>query len=291
MSALEPLIILGAPRCGTNMLRDSLLMHKPYVSWPCDEINYIWRYGNSSYPTDELPVSALTPKIISYIHRQFKTAYTKASCQDTDSPADSPRILVEKTCANTLRTNFVRKVFPNAKYLIIKRDPYDAIVSTRSQYMASLRPLYLLKKARFVPISDLPYYSLKYFRSRFSRLFALDRSLPSWGPLFDNYQALRASSSLLEFCAHQHRRCVDGIQRFVRTTHPSLFAVITYEDFVSDPVSNLSSAIDHLGLPPFGSISPSLKTFIHQDSIGKAHQILTLKQKRTIANILSASST
>ena len=67
----QPLIIIGAPRSGTNMLRD-LLTELPGVgTWPCDEINYIWRHGNVQYPSDEFIPHMATPRIRKYIRKQF----------------------------------------------------------------------------------------------------------------------------------------------------------------------------------------------------------------------------
>ena len=53
MSNHKPIIIIGAPRSGTNMLRDVLCNLDGVGSWPCDEINYIWRHGNVKNPSDE----------------------------------------------------------------------------------------------------------------------------------------------------------------------------------------------------------------------------------------------
>ena len=46
---LKTVIILGAPRSGTNMLRDILCQHPFLNTWNCDEINPIWKYNNYSY--------------------------------------------------------------------------------------------------------------------------------------------------------------------------------------------------------------------------------------------------
>ena len=58
-----PVIIIGSGRSGTNMLRDIITSIDGFETWDCDEINPIWRYGNRDYPTDEIPISKLTPKI------------------------------------------------------------------------------------------------------------------------------------------------------------------------------------------------------------------------------------
>ena len=66
-----PLVIIGAARSGTNMLRDLLSSLEPFATWPCDEINYIWRHGNREFETEEF-----TPETVSYTHLTLPTIYS-----------------------------------------------------------------------------------------------------------------------------------------------------------------------------------------------------------------------
>ena len=54
MNQDHDIIIIGAPRSGTNMLRDVLTALPGFETWPCDEINLAWRHGNRALPSDEL---------------------------------------------------------------------------------------------------------------------------------------------------------------------------------------------------------------------------------------------
>ncbi|MCO6439705.1 MAG: hypothetical protein J5I81_01195 [Nitrococcus mobilis] len=89
----EAVIIIGGPRSGTNMLRDVLTQIPGVASWPCDEINYIWRHGNVRYSSDEFMPAMATPAIRCYICRQFAWVGRRYDAQT----------VVEKTCANSLR--------------------------------------------------------------------------------------------------------------------------------------------------------------------------------------------
>src|SRR5690606_6118161 len=153
---VQKLIIIGALRSGTNMLRDVLTSFDGVETWPCDEINYIWRYGNARYPSDEIPVSAVRPRVKTYIRQQFDKLAEKTSAQ----------IIVEKTCANSLRVPFVDEIMENAKYIFIVRDGMDSVGSAKLRWTANLDLSYVLQKARFIPILDIPYYALKYARNR-----------------------------------------------------------------------------------------------------------------------------
>ena len=67
----NPIFIIGAPRSGTNILRDTLSSLKNVGTWDCDEIPYIWRYGNRSFETDSFTKNMTNLKISTYINRQF----------------------------------------------------------------------------------------------------------------------------------------------------------------------------------------------------------------------------
>src|SRR5690348_6184670 len=108
----QNVVIVGAPRSGTNILRDVLTSFDDVGSWSCDEINYIWRHGNLRYPSDEIPSDRATPAVAAYIQREF----------DGIRQAKRVRVVVEKTCANSLRVPFVARVLPEAKYVFIYRD-------------------------------------------------------------------------------------------------------------------------------------------------------------------------
>ena len=167
----DKLIIVGAPRSGTNMLRDMLAKLPGVGTWPCDEINYIWRHGNVRYLSDVFSPDMATPRVVSYIQRQF----------DDFAGKNSLRVLVEKTCANSLRIGFVDKVVPDAKYIFIVRDGLDAVGSAMIRWRAELDFVYLLKKARYVPLSDLPYYAFRYFWNRVYRVVSVEADGERYG--------------------------------------------------------------------------------------------------------------
>ena len=145
-------VIVGAPRSGTNMLRDVLTSLPGVATWPCDEINLVWRHGNRSEPSDELTAQQARPAVAAYVRGQFEKV--RGRC-------DSP-VVVEKTCATSLRVEFTRAVLPDAKYLFITRDGIDAAASSMDRWHAPFDLRYTAAKARFVPPSDLPYYGARF---------------------------------------------------------------------------------------------------------------------------------
>ena len=78
---MNPIFIIGAPRSGTNILRDTLTSNKKFVTWDCDEINYIWRYNSIFKKSDELKVKNITLKKRNYIRSRFKNIISKAKAK------------------------------------------------------------------------------------------------------------------------------------------------------------------------------------------------------------------
>lgn len=260
----HPIVIIGAPRSGTNMLRDVLVKIDGVATWPCDEINYIWRHGNVRYPSDELPIEAAGVSVRSYICAQF----------DWVARRYHAHTVVEKTCANSLRVPFVDAVIPNARYLFIRRDGLDAVGSAMKRWNAKLDFPYLMRKARFVPLSDLPYYSGRYLWNRLYRSFSRKERLAFWGPQLDGMDELLNKHSLDEVCALQWQACVDKAAEAFARMPKDRWLEISYEDFVSAPESELARIMAFLEIHvPSGQIEQAVSR-VRVDSVGKGRAAL-----------------
>jgi hypothetical protein len=258
----EPVIIIGAPRSGTNMLRDIMVMIPGVGTWPCDEINYIWRHGNVGYPSDEFTPEMATPKVQAYIRRKFDKL---ATSRDLDT-------VVEKTCANSLRVGFVARVVPGAKYVFIVRDGMDVIGSALERWHASLDMPYILRKARYVPLNDLPYYATRYLMNHVHRFFSRQKRLAFWGPAIDNIEELTKRHSLSEICALQWKSCVDNAERDFRAIPDEYIHRVKYEEFVSDPVSEFERLAAFVGKEVPDSVYEYLRTNVRSNSVGKGRK-------------------
>lgn len=274
---VKKIIIVGAPRSGTNMLRDILCAFNGVGTWPCDEINYIWRHGNIKETTDEFDTGYVRPEVKRFIRKEF----------DKFAKKEKLDFLVEKTCANSLRVSFVEGIVPEAKYIFIVRDGVDAVGSATLRWKAKLDIPYILKKVRYVPISDLPYYAIRYLSSRVYRLFSKEGRLSFWGPKFKGLDQALTQHSLVEVCALQWRRCVDlSEEEFVKMPEGRVIRV-SYEAFVSQPVKELTRILDELNIEHDESSVKKAVSGVTDRSIGKGRKALNEQQLTEVEKLVA----
>jgi len=275
----QPVVIIGAPRSGTNMLRDVLTSFEGICTWPCDEINYIWRHGNTRYPSDEIPSKKVTPAIKNYIQQRFADIRMEYNAD----------VVIEKTCANSLRVPFVDTVLPNAKYIFIYRDGIDATGSAKERWTAELDIPYILEKVRFVPKTDLIYYGLRYFWARIFRFISRERRLAFWGPALDDMQAILRKHTLNEVCALQWQHCVDKSEEaFVAMPADKVFR-ISYEEFVKQPVQELTCILEFMGKEIETDKIASAVEGVSSRNIGKGRKALGDQEVENLESLVGES--
>jgi hypothetical protein len=274
----EKLVIIGAPRSGTNMLRDLICTLPGAGTWPCDEINFIWRHGNVRYPSDVFPDELATDRVRQYVRGRF------------DSVAGSNRldIVVEKTCANSLRVGFVDRIVPDARYIFLVRHGMDAVVSAAQRWRSKLDLLYTLKKARFVPLGDVPRYAALFAANRLFRLYSRDRRVAHWGPHLDNMQELLSRFSLEEVCALQWRECVERAAGALANVGEDRVLRARYESVVDDPREFLAQVADFLGIAE-RSGEASRYEWISPGRIGAGRDSLAPDARTAVGRIIAGT--
>ena len=262
----KPVIIIGAGRSGTNMLRDVLTQVSTIHTWPCDEINYIWRYGNRSFVTDEFSADMATDKVRDYIRMQFQSLANTLPMHDDSNE----HVVLEKTCANSLRVEFVDVVLPEARYIYLVRDGRDVVASAMKRWKAPLDIPYLAAKAKYVPKSDLPYYASHYLLNRVQKIYNPEARLGIWGPKFEGWQNTVANHDLATVCATQWARCVELSNQAFSGIAGHRVHKLRYEDFVQNPMAHTRAITDFLQLDADKKIISEACAAISTASIGKA---------------------
>jgi len=275
----QPVFIIGAPRSGTNILRDCLSASNAIATWPCDEINYIWKYGNARYPTDQIKTSQLTPKIEKYIRNAFDQLATQTQS----------RFVLEKTCANCLRVDYLNKIFPSAQYIYIYRDGVDCTASAIKRWKAEFDLSYTLKKVKYVPLGDLPYYFYKFLKNRIFKLFSKEKRLAYWGPNFDGMQELLQKHDSAIISAHQWQKSNSLALDSFSKIDPAKIHRINYTQLAENPQKVIEDINDFLRLKPeeTETILKYAKDNIRRSSVGKGYQELSPDQVTQIKDLLS----
>ena len=240
-------IIVGAPRSGTNMLRDVLTSLDGFATWPCDEINLMWKHGNLDVPHDELTPEHARPDVVKYLRKQFQKIGRKYGAHT----------VVEKTCATSLRLGFASTVFPDAKFIFIRRDGVDAAPSAMKRWNAPFDAKYTLKKVRWVPRRDLPRHFADFASKKLAQRRARETGRDDadlkvstwWGPRPADFRNIQRDHSLDEVSTMQWKRCVDRTMEDLPGIPAKQVLEVVYEDFVQDPVPELLRILEFLGHP------------------------------------------
>lgn len=244
-----PILIIAAGRSGTKLLRGILASHPAVAAFP-REINYIWRHGNARWPTDELTPAHARPEVIRTIRGRFEAFGHRHRAER----------VVEKTCANSLRIEFVRACLPEAHIVFLLRDGRAVAESARRRWTADLDPGYLLEKARWLPLSDAPYYAYRYLCYRWDRRSHQDKAVSSWGPRFSGLDQLVREKPLIEVCGLQWQACVEAASASLQDVPPSQVTTVHYEDLVRDPVTVTARLFEHVQL----TFEPTCKAYVEQ---------------------------
>lgn len=274
-----PLIIIGAPRSGTNILRDVLTRIPGVGTWPCDEINYIWRHGNAHLTTDELKPEHAREEACRYIRHVF----------DRQARRDDLAIVVEKTCANSLRLAYVDRIFPDALYIYLVRDGRDAAASAMKRWQAPLDLAYIMRKARFVPPLDLPYYACRYFWNRLYRLISGQERQAFWGPRFEGMAEALKQHPLAGVCALQWNRCLEKSDADFQQINEARVYRLYYEQFVRRPAVELQRLATFAGIYLSFPQAKALVSDVSAGHIGKWQVDLT-ETEQTLVEQLACSS-
>ena len=114
-------VVVGAPRSGTTWIARELA--KILAAEYMEEPNWLWRYGNLTKKTDFLTQKDATPDVIQHIQSHFL------------SRSKGGRWIVEKTPANTVRSDFVRLILPKANFVFVTRTLDDIRASLQRKVL------------------------------------------------------------------------------------------------------------------------------------------------------------
>lgn len=256
-SWMEPIIVIGAPRSGTKMLRELLKMH-PLITGSLYEKERIWSHGNPDKESAFIGVEDLRQGIKEFIREQFKKEALK----------NRSKRIVDKNVANSLRIAYVREIFPESPFVHIVRDGRDGACSIRERWKNPADVKYILKNRAF-PLGELPHYLKRQFKWRFEKLVTRKEHVKWWGPRFSDMEALAAQYSLIELCGIQWARCVESALEGMKKLNDRLWMQVKYEDLVNNPVVIMERLCEFLGLSMDDHLKNRFRAYVGSSRVGR----------------------
>ena len=269
------MVILGAPRSGTKLLRDLLGCSTGCTTIPYG-VNHVWRRG--------LPPTAPDHRSAADATKQRRRRIRSALLDLIGLPrSPTPSYLVEKTCANTLRVPFVERVLPDAHFIHIVRDGRDAAVSARERWTRRPTLDYLLGKLRYTSLRDTSFL-LRYLRNLWTG-FLTDGHVQYWGPRYEGIREDVGKDSLLTVCARQWEACVNRCLDDLATQPNDRVTVIRYESLVRNRAT-IERVIEALNLPDGDPIRTRYEAIVHDRSVGRWRRDLSPSDQETVDALL-----
>ncbi|HEY7754051.1 MAG TPA: sulfotransferase [Steroidobacteraceae bacterium] len=246
---LPPVIILGAARSGTRLLREAFAASGELAVVPHD-VNFIWRTGNEHCSHDALDPAWCSPRIAAVIRRDLRRAARPAAT------AGGGRLL-EKTVSNALRVDFVTRVFPDATLVHLVRDGRAVVASSRRQWLGESDTGRPLAKLRAVPWRNLRYFAWS-ARNRLWGSAARDGRIAIWGVRYPGIETDLRHSSVAEVCARQWVASVQGVRTSAAFSGGAGMVELRYEDMVAEPDS-LAAVARRIGLADPQAVATRLR--------------------------------
>ena len=251
------IFIVGSPRSGTTLTGKILNSHPDIATWFVPY--FMWEKPFRHNIDDVLTEKDATPKVIQYIRESFRYFKHKTGA----------KYVIDQSPRNSLRISFIRKIFPEAKFIHVIREPKDAILSIKKEWqkridiyhsdhtgrlserirniwkpfqdLVGLQPV-LRHKIKAV-LFELYGFSLnaeqQYNRKRWN-------GKVGWGPRFQGWSEKIEALTLLEFNACQWKACVSDIIEHL-PEDPEKTMLLKYETLLGHPqneIARLLSFID-----------------------------------------------
>jgi hypothetical protein len=207
----RPVILLSAPRSGSTLLFETLSQAPGLVSIGHESHRTIeglpgLHPAARGFASNRLTASDATPEIVEALRRNFALSLRD---RDGHAPAAGAVVrLLEKTPKNSLRVPFLRRVFPDAHFVYLYRDPRDVLGSMIDAWQSG----------RFVTYPNLADWT------------GLPWSLlliPGWRDL--------AGRPIEEIVARQWTVTTDILLDDLSAIEPAQWTAIRYADLIAQP--------------------------------------------------------
>ncbi len=242
----EPIFLIGSARSGTT-ITFALFQHHPHIAC-LYEANKKWmNFFKTRRDTDEhgdlLYSSDATLEVKTYLRNEFNKYRQR----------EGRLLLAEKDPRNSIRLDFVYSVFPDAKYVILFRNPYSTICSLMKRHEEA-RKLFRHKKKEN-----------QWWRS--GDAWAEQR-IPGWKHLRDK--------SIFEASVKQYVYTMRKLLKDMKLIPAKKKKIFKYENLITQPGKFQESLYEFISVPCMSETMAVLNK-IHQPT-SSAKNILTSEE-------------
>lgn len=220
----RPVIILSAPRSGSTLLFETL-SRAPDVYTIGNESHRVieglpeFNGERRGFVSNRLLATDATDQMAAEVRMRFADALRDR--EGVPPRPMQPVRFLEKTPKNILRVPFMRKLFPDAKFVVLFRDPRAVLSSMMEAWRSGL----------FVTYRRLPEW----------------QGLPWSLLLVDGWRQVNGRP-LEEVVAYQWARGMSVLLDDLEALSPSEWISLRHEDLIADPQGQIKSLCTTLGL-------------------------------------------
>lgn len=259
---MKCIFIIAPPRSGTNLLRDLLSQHPIINTWPCDELNLMWKYNNIN-KNDDLKIKDISIANKKYIRNFFYKFYIK----------NNKSYILEKTCANSLRIDFVKSIFKESFFIFIKRNKGEILRSAIIKSKKKPEFFYIFKKFLYVPHK----YKIKYlfgYLDYFIKIFLFMKKEPTtWGPKINLPKNLK-NQSYEKKIAFMINKCIESINISKTKISNKKRISINYEDLVKKPDQTIKMILNKINPKLLNDYNLIYTNMVDKSKLGKGKKYL-----------------
>ncbi|MDN3653152.1 sulfotransferase [Thalassotalea ponticola] len=233
----RPIIILSAPRSGSTLLFETLKRSQQLCTIGDESHAVIEQIGKFStayrgYVSNHLAAADADPVHSDLLRQRFAERLQDRDGNPLDIGYEQSVRFLEKTPKNALRVDFLNKVFPDALFVYLVRDPRENIASIMDAWFSQ----------RFRTYPNLPG-----FDGKWSLLLP-----PNWQSMRGKTLAQIAS---FQWCsANQH--IINSLKQIARQR----WTLVNYRELVSNPQRVVQSILDFCQLADEPQLLTSLKS-------------------------------
>ena len=215
----RPIFVIGAPRSGTMLLYTVLRSSPKLAHWRPTEAHEVWEADyhpmTRGWESNVLNADELNEDAARRIRRSFFLV------------TGPNKRLIDKTPRNVLRVPFIDAVFPDARYIYLKRDGRDNVNSLINAWRSPRYRTYKLPERHAIPGVDPTWWKFVLY--------------PGWRD--------DTKGPLEVVCAHQWIASNESVMKARVEIDDDRWSEVRYEDLVDDPVREVGRLLEFCDVP------------------------------------------